>query len=341
MKQTAFTIIELLVTLAIIVIIAVFIVPNLISVRLKSRDINRVSNIKTIQSALALYYADEGIYPDSLPIGSSLVGITSNKTYLKKIPSNPNPIDGACGSLTEFNYNLLENKQSYSLVFCLGGQVGRIGPNICAASPSDICDNNSYFSCDDSRATCASNQPLGCHCGGGTVIDSTVLETIVAASPDGGYENNDKKWKTSILDDAGSFSNTNGEINHNLIICNDSDQSGCSSHPAFEFCQQLVLDGYSDWYLPARDEMCKLVKASSLCENTAPGVGCDNACSITDATDRITGLSTFAYWTSTEASISNAWVMGLNAPITPHIYNMMSTAKNTGASTKIRCIRRD
>jgi len=341
MKKTGFTITELLVTLAIIGIVIVFIIPNLVNVRLKSRDVNRVSNIKSIQNALALYYADEGTYPDSLQIGQSLVSNSTNRTYLKKIPANPNPIDGSCGSLTEFNYNPLDNKQSYSLVFCLGGQVGRIGPNICAANPSDICASNSYFSCNDQSASCASNQAPGCQCGGGTVIDSDISQTIIAASSAGGYENNDKKWKDTASDDIGAFSYTNGETNHNLINCNDSIQGGCSTHPAFEFCQQLVLNGYSDWYLPARDEMCKLVKASDLCENTNPGVNCDNSCTISDTTKRVTGLSRYAYWTSSEASATNAWAMILTDPSPPYVYNVMSTAKNTGASTKIRCIRRD
>ena len=58
-----FTIIELLIVVTIIGLLAMIVVMNLNKTRVQSRDARRTSDIKTIQSALELYYSDNGSYP--------------------------------------------------------------------------------------------------------------------------------------------------------------------------------------------------------------------------------------------------------------------------------------
>ena len=62
-KRKGFTLIELLVVIAIIGLLATLAVVALNNARQKSRDARRISDIKQIQTALELYYNDEGNYP--------------------------------------------------------------------------------------------------------------------------------------------------------------------------------------------------------------------------------------------------------------------------------------
>lgn len=62
-RETAFTLIELLVVIAIIGLLASIVLVALNSARAKSRDAKRIADIKEIQSALELYFSDNGQYP--------------------------------------------------------------------------------------------------------------------------------------------------------------------------------------------------------------------------------------------------------------------------------------
>ena len=67
-----FTLIELLVVISIIGILATLITANLNSARSRARDAQRKSDIKNIETALRLYYNDNGAYPvaSAMPWGA-------------------------------------------------------------------------------------------------------------------------------------------------------------------------------------------------------------------------------------------------------------------------------
>jgi prepilin-type N-terminal cleavage/methylation domain-containing protein len=73
--KRGFTLIELLVVIAIIGLLATFAVVSLSGTTSKVRDATRKSDLKAIQKALELYYADNGIYPSS---GGSYRGTCPN-----------------------------------------------------------------------------------------------------------------------------------------------------------------------------------------------------------------------------------------------------------------------
>jgi len=64
-KQKGFTLIELLVVVAIIGILSTVVMASLNSVRIKSRDAKRLSDMHQMQVALELYYNAFGSYPNS------------------------------------------------------------------------------------------------------------------------------------------------------------------------------------------------------------------------------------------------------------------------------------
>lgn len=94
-----FTLIELMIVVAIIGILAAIAIPRFADLINKSKEGNTKGNLASVRSALRVYYADtEGIYP-----GDNLACLTANAKYLKeipqaKIPSYHNPSRVVCVS---------------------------------------------------------------------------------------------------------------------------------------------------------------------------------------------------------------------------------------------------
>lgn len=120
----AFTLIELLVVIAIIGILASVVVVNVGSARIKAWDAKRMSDIKSIETALELYFDDNGQYPVTTCEGSnsaewSYCAISSLNTslvpkYLPSIPDDPqNP--GSGGYRYNDYYTLSADGSAYKL----------------------------------------------------------------------------------------------------------------------------------------------------------------------------------------------------------------------------------
>ncbi|MEI6758548.1 MAG: DUF1566 domain-containing protein, partial [Chlorobium sp.] len=62
-------------------------------------------------------------------------------------------------------------------------------------------------------------------------------------------------------------------------------------YAAKKACEDLVENGYSDWYLPSKDELNRLFYAKS-------AVG---------------GFADSSYWSSTEGSAGSAWIQGFGS----------------------------
>lgn len=94
-----FTLIELLVVIAIIGILASIVLANLTSARMKARDTQRLSDLRTIQKALELYAADHnGTYPVGGWMGQCVAwgGVASIPglvpTYIPRMPADPDMV---------------------------------------------------------------------------------------------------------------------------------------------------------------------------------------------------------------------------------------------------------
>lgn len=55
------------------------------------------------------------------------------------------------------------------------------------------------------------------------------------------------QWKTTLTTTAGTNSVIDGPAN--------SSQMNNASHPAGQFCEGLTVGGFTDWYMPAKDEL--------------------------------------------------------------------------------------
>jgi general secretion pathway protein G len=80
--QTAFTLVELLVVMAIIALLLTIAVPRYMNSVEKSREAVLRANLALTRKMLDKYFEDNGKYPDEL---ESLVG----KRYLRAIPQDP------------------------------------------------------------------------------------------------------------------------------------------------------------------------------------------------------------------------------------------------------------
>ncbi len=65
MNRKSFTLIELLIVITIIGILAIALVPRISSGPSRARDIQRKADLQNLATAVELYYADHGEYPNS------------------------------------------------------------------------------------------------------------------------------------------------------------------------------------------------------------------------------------------------------------------------------------
>lgn len=134
--KKGFTLIELLVVISIIAVIVTLSTVYFNTARMTSRDSRRLLDIKQIQLALKMFYADTGIYPTAITAGSAIANGGNN--YLLRVPYNPSPRnDGSCPD-QEYYYQQLESGQRYSLTFCLGDQTDDLNSGSHTATANGI-----------------------------------------------------------------------------------------------------------------------------------------------------------------------------------------------------------
>ena len=149
-----------------------------------------------------------------------------------------------------------------------------------------------------------------------------VADYYLIVAPVASGENSSKQWKTSNTSTSGTSSVIDGPTN--------SSNMNNATHPAAQFCEGLTIGGFSDWYMPAKNELevCYYnLKPTTTANNTnsgtntnaVPSRGSNYTSSVpgqTSANDFKTGnTEAFAgasYWSSTENSATNAWFQSFN-----------------------------
>jgi hypothetical protein len=136
-------------------------------------------------------------------------------------------------------------------------------------------------------------------------------------------QNSSVEWKTSTTTTAGTTSVIDGPTN--------SSNMNNASHPAGQFCEGLTIGGYTDWYMPAKNELevCYYnLKPTTQNNNTSFGINANavpaRASNYTTGTPAQTSATAFQtgnseafsdayYWSSTESSAAYAWLQLTNA----------------------------
>jgi hypothetical protein len=126
-----------------------------------------------------------------------------------------------------------------------------------------------------------------------------------------------KAWKTTQTSTTGTSSVIDGPTN--------SSNMNNASHPAAQFCEGLTIGGFSDWYMPAKNELevCYYnLKPTTDLNNTSSGINANSvparASNYTTSTPAQTSASDFKdagtekfvgqYWSSTQDSATFAWL---------------------------------
>lgn len=159
--------------------------------------------------------------------------------------------------------------------------------------------------------------------------------------------NSTQQWKTSTTATSGTASLIDGPTN--------SANMNNASHPAAQFCEGLTIGGYTDWYMPARNELevCYFnLKPTTANNSTSAGINANavpaRASNYTAGTPAQTSATIFR-----EPSGSERYALG-----TPYTYWSSTSSTTTGAqrqdfyggyqfsdssktgSTSVRAIRR-
>ena len=115
-KQKGFSLIELLIVVAIILIIAAIAIPNLLRARISANEASSVASLRTMNTACITYNSTYGQYPADLQhLGPVPSGSTPDSTSADLLDS----ILGAAGtpqkSGYKFTYQLGTGNQTYSV----------------------------------------------------------------------------------------------------------------------------------------------------------------------------------------------------------------------------------
>jgi len=169
-----------------------------------------------------------------------------------------------------------------------------------------------------------------------------VADYNLVVGPVASAQNASVQFKIVNTNDSGATSVINGPANSAAM--NDV------THPAAQFCEAVSTGGFTDWYMPARNELdvCYFnLKPSTTSNNTSSGINANavpaRASNYTSGTPAQTSAAVFKsggseafdaglYWSSTQATLTGAWMSAFNTG------NQLNYDKNTAYS--VRAIRR-
>ena len=178
-----------------------------------------------------------------------------------------------------------------------------------------------FFTFDPSSA----GLPYGGGYYAGKIVTGGVTYALIVASKAQGGENTSLDWKTSNSSTTGTTSINDGLANTNTMIA-----AGASAHPAANFCNNLSINGYNDWYLPAKDELeilYRYLKPTTDANDTSSGANTSSVpttSNYTSGSPAQTSVTIFRtgnseafvtsnyYWTSTEQSSTNGWIQNFS-----------------------------
>jgi len=163
-RQKGFSLIELLIVVAIILIIAAIAIPNLIRARIAANQSSSAASLRTIASASAMY---QSTYQDGYPGGFLVMG-PANPVSCNKAGLLDNILGGAAAP----------SKSGYNFAFTAGAQPVTTIPAGCA-----VAGNSDMFSVQSDPASASTGTVHYCVDATNVIRqDSTAQIAVVAAT---------------------------------------------------------------------------------------------------------------------------------------------------------------
>jgi prepilin-type N-terminal cleavage/methylation domain-containing protein len=88
-QKQGFTLIEILIVVAIIAILASVVLVGLGPTQQQGRDARRLSDLREAQTALELYYNKNGVYPDGATWDAMRTALVGGSIGVSQIPNDP------------------------------------------------------------------------------------------------------------------------------------------------------------------------------------------------------------------------------------------------------------
>ena len=114
-KQSGFTLVEILIVIFIIGLLSSIVLVGLGSFRARGRDARRIADLHSIQNALELYFAKEGIYPTINASSQSSWRAFADTLINSGIGVNVMPNDPASSASKFYKYGVSPDGLSYVL----------------------------------------------------------------------------------------------------------------------------------------------------------------------------------------------------------------------------------
>jgi hypothetical protein len=184
------------------------------------------------------------------------------------------------------------------------------------------------------------------HAADGNATHALIVAPRATGATGTGYTlTTNPQWKTANTATAGTASDFDGAANTAAMVT-----AGIANHPAAEFCVNLSIGGFTDWYFPARYELDIAyfnLKPSTAANNTSwgsniysvPRRNIDNTATY-PAQTALTAFNTsaeafvnFSHWSSTENDPSDAWEFFLNN-------GAQANPSKTATGRRVRAFRR-
>jgi len=202
------------------------------------------------------------------------------------------------------------------------------------------------------QAKAASNWPsppptIGDAYGGGFYAGqigvSGVATHNLVVGPVSSAQSTNKKWKVENTSTSGTSSVINGPANSAAM--NNAD------HPAAQFCEAVNVGGFSDWYMPAKNELeiCYYNLKPTTTSNSAWGINPNavpaRASNYTSGTPAQTSASAFQSGGSEAFTATDYWSSTQYDPAPSYAYPQNFSTGSQGGNTKnyalnVRAIRR-
>ena len=142
--QKGFTLIELMIVIAIIAILAAILIPNFLHARAESQTAACEGNEKQIATALEEYAVDHsGTYPASGAVIATLFGAAPNP-YMNNTPQDPvntalqyafvNPASAFCNATAANSYTITDNGNHDKTVQIANGNLGDTSVVYCSGA---------------------------------------------------------------------------------------------------------------------------------------------------------------------------------------------------------------